>query len=67
MSLHQILEIVVSIIFVCPFLIVKGKKVLWNKRLMMPGVNKGGWRGKDGEVERIKHPTIKTNSQNSFQ
>lgn len=30
------------------------KEVPWNKRLM-PGVNKGGWREKDGEAERIKH------------
>lgn len=33
----------------------------------MPRVNKGGWRGKDGEAERIKRLTIKTYSQNSFQ
>lgn len=67
MSLHQILEIVVSIIFVSPFLALKEKKKIpWNKR-PMPLVNKGGWGGKDGEAERIKHLPIKTYSQNSFQ
>lgn len=57
MSLHQILEIVVSIILVSPYLALKEKKKNSDAH-----VNKGGWRGKDEETERIKYPTLKTNS-----
>lgn len=61
MSLHQILEIVVSIIFVSPFLALKEKKDSVEQEANAH-VNKGRWRGKDEETEKIKYPALKTNS-----
>ena len=61
MSLHQILEIVVSIILVSPYLALKEKKNSVEQEADAH-VNKGGWRGKDEETERIKYPAPKTNS-----
>ena len=50
MSLHQILEIVVSIIFVSPFLTLKEKKILWNKRLMPMSIKVDG----EGRMKKQK-------------
>lgn len=59
MSLHQILEIVVSIIFVSPFLDFKRKKEPRNKRLMPMSIKVDG-EGRMKKTERRSNP--KTNS-----